>query len=66
MVLADGATALEPLIATLPIPLSMVTLVAPVTLQFSVELPPGEMEAGLAPNALITGCCPVPGKTPVG
>lgn len=41
VVLDAGAIALVPLSATFPIPLSIVTVVAPVTLQLRVELPPG-------------------------
>ncbi len=57
IVLAIGATALVPLTATFPIPLSRLTLVAPVTLQLSVELPPDAMDGGLALNELTTGVC---------
>jgi hypothetical protein len=55
VVLAVGATALVPLTATFPIPLSRLTLVAPVTLQLSVEVPPDAMDEGLALNELTTG-----------
>ena len=54
-VVAAGATALVPLTATFPIPLSRLTLFAPVTVQLSVVLPPGSMLAGLALNEVITG-----------
>jgi hypothetical protein len=40
-VVAAGATALVPLTAMFPIPLSRLTLFAPVTVQLSVVLPPG-------------------------
>ena len=53
--MADGVTALVPLTATFPIPLSRLTLLAPVTVQLSVELPPDSMLAGLALNEVITG-----------
>jgi hypothetical protein len=54
-VVADGTTARVPLTATFPIPLSRLTLLAPVTVQLSVALPPGSMLAGLASNEVITG-----------
>jgi hypothetical protein len=54
-VVAAGATALIPLTATFPIPLSRLTLFAPVTVQLSVVLAPGPMLAGLALNEVITG-----------
>ena len=54
-VLVVGAIALVPLTATFPIPLSRLTLVAPVTLQLSVEVPPDAMDEGLALNELTTG-----------
>jgi hypothetical protein len=56
-VLAVGATALVPLTATFPIPLSRLTLVAPVTLQLSVDVPPDAMDEGLALNEFTTGFC---------
>ena len=52
-----GVTALVPLTATLPMPLSMLTLVAPFMLQLRVELSPGCIVGGLALNELITGTC---------
>lgn len=52
-----GATALVPLTATFPIPLSRLTLVAPVTLQLSVELPPDSTVGGVALNETTTGFC---------
>jgi len=54
-VVAAGATALVPLTATFPIPLSRLTLVAPVTLQLSVEPLPDVIDAGLALNEATTG-----------
>jgi hypothetical protein len=57
-VLVEGTTALVPLTATFPIPLSRLTLVAPVTLQLRVEASPEEILAGLAPKEFITGICP--------
>jgi len=44
-----------PLTATLPIPLSRLTFVAPVTFQLSVELLPVLMLSGLTLNELTTG-----------
>jgi hypothetical protein len=58
-VVAAGITTLLPAKATLPIPWSMLIVVAPVTLQLSVEDAPAEILAGLAPNELMTGCVPV-------
>jgi hypothetical protein len=55
VVVAAGATALIPLTATFPIPLSRLTLFAPVTVQLSVVLPPGLMLAEPALNEVITG-----------
>ena len=57
VVLTVGAIALVPLTATFPIPLSRLTLVAPVTLQLSVDVSPDAMDGGLALNELITGIC---------
>jgi hypothetical protein len=54
-VLVVGAIALVPLTATFPIPLSRLTLVAPVTLQLSVELSPDVIVDGLALNEFTTG-----------
>jgi len=54
-VVDDGVTALVPLTATFPIPLSRLTLLAPLTVQLSVELPPESMLAGVALNEAITG-----------
>jgi hypothetical protein len=52
--------------ATLPMPWSMVTDVAPVTLQFKLATSPAEMLEGLAPNELIVGDPPTPPKVPAG
>ena len=52
-VVADGITTLLPDKATLPIPWSILTVDAPVTVQLSVEDPPDEMVGGLAPKELI-------------
>jgi hypothetical protein len=57
IVLSVGATALVPLTATFPIPLSRLTLVAPLTLQLRVEVPPDAMDDGLALNELTAGLC---------
>jgi hypothetical protein len=57
IVLAVGATALVPLTATFPIPLSRLTLVAPATLQLSVEVLPDKIVGGLALNEVTTGFC---------
>jgi hypothetical protein len=57
IVLAVGAIALVPLRATFPIPLSRLTLVAPETLQLSVEVLPDKIVGGLALNELTTGFC---------
>ena len=53
-----GATALGPVRATLPIPWSMLTAVAPVTVQLSVEDSPAEIFDGLALKELMTGSLP--------
>lgn len=66
IVLAVGATALVPLTATFPIPLSRLTLVAPVTLQLSVEVPPDVTDEGLALNEFTTGFCSVAGVVVAG
>jgi hypothetical protein len=50
-----GLTAVVPDKATVPIPLSMVTLVASVTLQLKVELSPTVMVDGSAEKELIIG-----------
>jgi hypothetical protein len=63
-VFVAGATALVPLSATLPIPLSIVTVEAPVTAQVSVDDVPGWTDAGLAPNEAITGSVPVTAGAP--
>jgi hypothetical protein len=55
VVVVAGVTALVPLTATFPIPLSRLTLLAPLTVQLRVELPPGFMLVGLALNEAITG-----------
>jgi hypothetical protein len=57
-VVALGITALLPVKATLPIPWSMLTVLAPETLQLSVEDSPAEMLSGLASKELIAGCWP--------
>ena len=54
MVVATGVTTLVPVKATLPTPWSMLTEVAPVTLQLSVEDSPAAMDGGLALNELTT------------
>jgi len=56
-VVAPGITALLPVKATLPIPWSMLAVVAPATLQLSVEDAPAVILAGLALNELMTGGC---------
>jgi hypothetical protein len=55
MVVVVGFTAVAPVKATLPIALSMVTLVASVTLQLKVELSPAVIVDGLAEKELIMG-----------
>jgi hypothetical protein len=50
---APGITTLVPVKATLPIPWSILTVVAPVTFQLRVEDSPGAMVAGLEPKELI-------------
>jgi hypothetical protein len=57
-VLVEGTTALVPLTATFPIPLSRLTLVAPVTLHVRVAALPAEILAGSALKEFITGICP--------
>jgi hypothetical protein len=47
--------------ATLPIPWSILTVVAPVTVQLSVDDSPAEMLAGLASKELIAGNLAVTG-----
>jgi len=55
-VVAPGVTELVPeLTATEPIPWSMVTLVALLTVQLKVELPPGSITFGVAVKELIVG-----------
>jgi hypothetical protein len=54
-VVALGITALLPDKATLPIPWSILTVVAPVTLQLSVEDSPAAMLGGLALKEFISG-----------
>jgi hypothetical protein len=56
-VVALGTTALLPAKATLPIPWSMLAVVAPATLQLRVEDSPAVILAGLALNELMTGGC---------
>jgi hypothetical protein len=70
-VVALGITALLPVKATLPIPWSILTVVAPDTFQVSVEDPPAEMLGGLASKEFMTGGWPEvvtvigpPGKQP--
>jgi len=65
-VLAAGDTALVPLTATLPMPWSMVTVVAPVTLQLSVATSPGLMLVGLALNEVTVGAAPPVNELPAG
>jgi len=60
-----GFTAVVPDKATLPIALSMVTLVASVTDQLKLELPPGMMEEGLDEKELIMGAVGVVPPHPV-
>ena len=55
---AAGATALEPVVPTLPIAWSMLTVVAPETFQLSVEVWPETMLPGFASKEFITGSCP--------
>jgi len=52
-VVVGGITILLPDRATLPIPWSILTVDAPVTVQLRVEDSPAEMVGGLAPNELI-------------
>jgi hypothetical protein len=54
-VFVEGTTALVPLTATFPIPLSRLTLVAPVTLQLRVDALPEGMLLGSALKEFITG-----------
>jgi hypothetical protein len=55
---AAGFTALVPVRATLPIPWSIVIVVAPETFQLRFELPPAEMLDGSALKERIEGCAP--------
>jgi hypothetical protein len=55
VVVFSGVTILDPVKATLPIPWSMLTAVAPETFHVSVEEAPAEMPGGLASKELITG-----------
>ena len=48
MVVAEGVTDTDPLGACVPLTPVIVTVAAPVEVQLSVELPPGEIEAGEA------------------
>jgi len=57
-VVVVGETALDPVKATLPMPWSIVTVVALVTVQLRVDVCPPEMLAGLALNDWTTGCRP--------
>jgi len=50
-----GVTNLVPVNATLPIPGWISTEVAPVTDQLRVDVPPAEMDMGLASNTFIAG-----------
>jgi hypothetical protein len=50
-----GITALLPVKATLPIPWSILTLLAPDTFHLSVEDPPEEIVDGSASKELMTG-----------
>ena len=52
-VVAEGITTLLPVKATLPIPWSILTVLAPETDQLSVEDSPAAMFGGLAPNEFI-------------
>jgi hypothetical protein len=61
---ALGATALVPVRATLPIPWSMLTDLAPEVFQFSVEDSPVEILEGLASKELITGDSILAGAQP--
>jgi len=55
---AAGETALDPVKATLPIAWSMLTDVAPDTVQLSVDDSPAEILAGLALKDSIAGTWP--------
>ena len=55
MVVVIGLTVVVPDKATVPTPLSMVTLVASVTMQLKVELSPTVIVDGLAEKELIMG-----------
>ena len=58
VVVEAGTTVRVPRRATEPIPLSIVTERAPVTLQLNCDLSPAEMLLGLASNVVITGVWP--------
>ena len=53
VVVAAGLTVLEPVSPTVPMPLSIETLVAPCTSQVRVELWPGKMLFGVASKRII-------------
>ena len=53
MVVAAGVTVVEPVAATLPMPLLIETLVAPCTIQVSCELWPAAMLLGVASKRTI-------------
>jgi hypothetical protein len=57
-VVAAGATALVPVKATLPIPWSILTMVAPETLQLRFDVSPTEILDGEALKETIDGCWP--------
>jgi len=54
-VVVAGETEIDPLVATEPTPLSMITLVAPEVLQLSTDEPPAVIVAGFAVKLLIVG-----------
>jgi len=55
VVMVIGLTIVVPNKATVPIPLSIVTLVAPLTLQLKVEISPPVINGGSAEKELIIG-----------
>src|SRR5258708_4458979 len=57
VVVAVGVTVVEPVAATLPIPLLIETLVAPCTIQVSVELWPAAMLLGVASKRTMVEVC---------
>jgi hypothetical protein len=58
VVVVTGLTVVDPDKATVPTPLSMVTLVASVTLQLKVELSPAVIVDGTAEKKVIIGTAP--------